>query len=113
MENNFTSEVDEFAQNKKENGFTDYESLIEEENMTDYESIVDDCDDAGENVEGGELQFDPVKDMWLAVRVERNPNSTSQEDENYWVWEVHLPKWFHLKLKSYCLFASPPKKNNC
>ena len=96
MENNFTSEVDEFAQNKKENGFTDYESLIEEENMTDYESIVDDCDDAGENVEGGELQFDPVKDMWLAVRVERNPNSTSQEDENYWVWEVQLPKWFHL-----------------
>ena len=43
-----------------------------------------------DETEDEELKFDPEKDLWVSVRVERRSGreSVTVSESSYWVWEV-------------------------
>ena len=41
-----------------------------------------------DETEDEELKFDPDKDLWVSVRVERRSGRESVSESSYWVWEV-------------------------
>ena len=43
-----------------------------------------------DETEDEELKFDPEKDLWVSVRVERRSgrDSVNVSESSYWVWEV-------------------------
>ena len=43
-----------------------------------------------DETEDEELKFDPDKDLWVSVRVERRSGRESVSESSYWVWEVYI-----------------------
>ena len=74
-----------------------------EEEQIDIEADLEELEN--EDTEDEELKFDPEKDLWVSVRVERR--SVRERDsvsESYWVWEVERraePSYFLLSIL-YC-----------
>ena len=62
------------------------EVFISDENKEQNEDV----DEDNGNDEGGELVFDPLKDMWVTVRVDNkiSKNNDAKDNDTYWVWEV-------------------------
>ena len=56
--------------------------------ITEYRSCVETESDTQE---AGDLVFDPERDMWVTIRVERSGDRDEEED-SLWVWEVRENK---------------------
>lgn len=54
-----------------------------QEEHIDVEADIEEIE--AEDTEDEELKFDPDKDLWVSVRVERRESVT---ESSYWVWEV-------------------------
>ena len=55
--------------------------------ITEYMS----CAESGtDTLEPGDLVFDPERDMWVTIRMERSEDR--QEEDSLWVWEVRKNK---------------------
>ena len=52
--------------------------------ITEYRSCVESDSDIQET---GDLVFDPERDMWVTIRVERS-RDREEEADSLWVWEV-------------------------
>ena len=52
--------------------------------ITEYRSCAESDSDIQET---GELVFDPERDMWVTIRVERS-RDREEEADSLWVWEV-------------------------
>ena len=72
-------EVIEMAEPDREDGRTE---------ITEYRSCVETESDTQE---AGDLVFDPERDMWVTIRVERSGDK-DEEGDNMWVWEVRENK---------------------
>ena len=72
-------EVTEMAEQDREDGRTE---------ITEYRSCVETESDSQE---AGDLVFDPERDMWVTIRVERSGDRDEEED-SLWVWEVRENK---------------------
>ena len=59
-----------------------------EEEQIDVEADLEEL--VNEDTEDEELKFDPEKDLWVSVRVERRSgrDSVTVSESSYWVWEV-------------------------
>ena len=51
-------------------------------------NIESDIDKAVSPTSDEEIVFDPIKDMWVTVKVERNIEEAG-DDNQFWVWEVN------------------------
>ena len=72
-------EVIEMAEQDREDGRTE---------ITEYRSCVETESDTQE---AGDLVFDPERDMWVTIRMERRGDKDEEED-SLWVWEVRENK---------------------
>ena len=54
-----------------------------QEEHIDVEADIEEIE--ADDTEDEELKFDPDKDLWVSVRVERRESVT---ESSYWVWEV-------------------------
>ena len=63
---------------------TEQDREDERTEITEYRSCVESGSDTQE---AGDLVFDPERDMWVTIRVERTEDR-EEEEGSYWVWEV-------------------------
>ena len=73
-----SAEVILMADQDREDGTTE---------ITEYMSCVESETDT---LEPGDLVFDPERDMWVTIRVERSKDK--EEEDSLWVWEVRKNK---------------------
>ena len=73
-----SAEVILMADQDREDGTTE---------ITEYMSCVESETDT---LEPGDLVFDPERDMWVTIRVDRSEDR--EEEDSLWVWEVRKNK---------------------
>ena len=83
------------------------ETLVSVSDQREGEEIDVEADIEHDDTEDEELKFDPDKDLWVSVRVERSGRDRdSVSESSYWVWEVWYGCHHHIFCPKYFKYTA-------